>query len=185
MWAVALVLGAGLLTACGVQVSEGATTGAVAQSPSKGESPAQTGPVLVTGTVTRNGEPVPDTPVQLQLWPEQEDAKVGDAVDLKTLGPVTTDQDGRYTFTLRRKDVPAEYLVGDHVVNYDIGITDPFLWPVGTSSEYVPGGHVWTEVGGTAADGPKRMDFDLGTMKVTEPSAHGPSQHWDLRGPGG
>lgn len=181
--AVALaLLGAGLLTGCGAQVSEGAA--AEAASPSKGESPEQSGPVLVAGTVTRNGDPVSDTPVQLQVWPEQEDTEVGDTVALKTLGPVTTDEDGRYSFALRRKDVPAEYLAGDQVVNYDVGITDPLLSPISTSSEYHPDEQVWTEVDGKAADGPKRMDFDLGTMTATEPWPDGDRRHWDLHEPG-
>ncbi len=170
------VLGAGLLAGCGGQV-----TGAEPrQTPAAEESPAGSGPVLVTGTVTRDGRPVPETPVQVQVWPEQENAEVGDAVALKTLGPVTTDQDGRYTFVLRRQDVPTEYLVGDHIVNYDVGITDPFLIPISTSSEYHPRGRVWTEVDGRVADGPKSMDFDLGTMTATEPQRHGDRQQWQL-----
>jgi hypothetical protein len=137
---------------------------------------SQTGPALVTGTVSRDGEPLPDTPVAVQIWSE-EDVEVGESIDLHEVGPVRTDDHGRYTITLDREDLAAEYFVGDNIVNFDVGVMDPFLTPTSTSAEYAEDGS-WTDVGG--GTGPMTVDFDLGTMKATVTYADGSKDRWPL-----
>jgi hypothetical protein len=132
--------------------------------------------VLVTGTVSRDGEPLPDTPVLVQIWSEEE-VEVGESVDLHEVGPVRTDDHGRYTVALEREDLAAEYFVGDNVVNFDVGVMDPFLTPISTSAEYAEDGS-WTDArGGTV---PRTVDFDLGEMKATVTYADGSKDRWPL-----
>jgi hypothetical protein len=162
------------LTACSVGSSEGSPA-ATASGPAT--TPASTeGPVLVTGTVSRDGEPLPDTPVLVQIWSEEE-VEVGDSVDLHEVGPVRTDEHGRYTVALDREDLAAEYFVGDNIVNFDVGVVDPFISPTSTSAEYAEDGS-WTDVGG--GTGPMMVDFDLGTMKATVTYADGSKDRWTL-----
>jgi len=132
--------------------------------------------VLVTGTVARDGKPLEGTPVAVQVW-SNEGVEVGDSVELHHVGPVRTDDQGRYTVVLDRQDLSAEYFVGDDVVNFDVGVVDPFLSPVSTSAQYAADG-TWTDVGDST--GPRTMDFDLGTMKATETYADGSRRRWAL-----
>ncbi len=170
-----------LLAVAGLGVTA-CSAGSIEGSPAAADSgPATTpasaeGPVLVTGTVSRDGEPLPDTPVLVQIWSE-EDVEVGDSVDLHEVGPVRTDEHGRYTVVLDREDLSAEYIVGDDVVNFDVGVMDPFIGPISTSAEYVEDGS-WTDVGG--GTGPMTVDFDLGTMKATVTYADGSKDRWPL-----
>jgi hypothetical protein len=138
-------------------------------------------PVLVTGTVSRDGEPLADTPVLVQIWSD-EDIEVGDTVDMHEIGPVRTDAHGRYTIVLDRRDLTSEYLVGGDIVNFDVMVTDPWLGPISTSAEYAEDGRSWTDIGG--GDGPRTMDFDLGTMRATETNGDGSKSRWPLFQPG-
>jgi hypothetical protein len=130
----------------------------------------------VTGTVSRDGEPLPDTPVLVRIWPEEE-VDVGGSVDLHEVDPVRTDDQGHYTVVLDREDLSAEYLVGGDVVNFDVQVMDPFLTPTSTSAEYAEDGS-WTEVGG--GTGPMKVDFDLATMKATVTYSDGSKDRWQL-----
>jgi hypothetical protein len=134
------------------------------------------GPVLVTGTVSRDGGPLRDTPVAVQIW-SNEDVEVGESIDLHEIGPVLTDEHGRYTIVLARQDLAAEYLEGEDVVNFDVRVMDPFLTPTSTSAEHTADGS-WTDVGG--GTGPMTVDFDLGTMKATVTYADGSKDRWSL-----
>jgi hypothetical protein len=137
---------------------------------------SETAPVLVTGTVSRDGEPLPDTPVAVQIW-SNDDVEVGESIDQHEIGPVLTDAHGRYTIELARQDLAAEYLDGEDLVNFDVGVMDPFLTPTSTTAEYADDGS-WTDVrGGT---GPLTVDFDLATMKATVTYADGSKDRWPL-----
>lgn len=173
--------GAVLLALAGLALGACSTDSGDSTPAAPGTAPATTavsaeGPVLVTGTVSRDGEPLPDTPVAVQIW-SNEDVEVGESVDLHEVGPVRTDERGRYTVVLDREDLSAEYLVGDDIVNFDIGVTDPFIAPTSTTAEYAEEGS-WTDVGG--GTGPMTVDFDLGTMKATVTHADGSKDRWSL-----
>jgi hypothetical protein len=147
-----------------------------------GPSPAalateEPGPVLVTGTVSRDGEPLADTPVLVQIWSE-EDIEVGETVEMHEIGPVRTDEHGRYTVVLDRGRLAPRFLAGEDLVNFDVMVTDPWLGPISTSAEYSEDGRSWTDVGG--GNGPRTMDFDLGTMKATVTNGDGSKTRWPL-----
>lgn len=167
-----LLAAAGLgVAACSPASSDGAPDAAPAASPA-----AEVAPALVTGTVSRDGEPLPDTPVAVQIW-SNEDIEVGESVDMHEIGPVVTDEHGRYTISLDRADLAPEYLEGENLLNFDVGVTDPFIAPTSTSAEYTEDGR-WTDVGG--GTDPLTVDFDLGTMTATVTHADGTTDRWDL-----
>ena len=170
--AVLLALPGLALAAC--STGSGDTTPAPADA-APATTPAE-GPVLVAGTVSRDGEPLPDTPVAVQIW-SNEDVAIGESVDMHEIGPVLTDEHGRYAIVLAREDLAAEYLEGEDIVNFDVGVTDPFIAPTSTTAEYAGDGS-WTDVGG--GTGPMTVDFDLGTMKATVTHADGSKDRWPL-----
>ncbi len=136
-------------------------------------------PMLLSGTVTESGTPLAGVPLQVTLWPSNEDTEVGERVDTRELPPVTTDEKGRYVVTLALEDVPAKYLLDGRVLNFDVGVTDPFIAPIGASVRYPRGGRDWVGVFGDRRSAPTTLDFDLGSMKATE-TGDGETQTWDL-----
>ncbi len=75
-------------------------------------------PVVVTGTVTNGGAPVPGALVRLTAWPKVSvlaAAHAGVAVSLLQAGSAVTGADGAYALTLDPASVPPEYVddVGD------------------------------------------------------------------------
>jgi hypothetical protein len=137
------------------------------------------GPTLLSGTVTEAGTPLADVPLQVTLWPSNEDTEVGELVDTRDLPAVTTDEQGRYVVTLALEDVPAKYLLSGRVLNFNVAVTDPFMAAISASARYPRGGHDWVDVFGDKNSEPTTLDFDLGSMKATE-TADGESQTWDL-----
>jgi hypothetical protein len=136
----------------------------------------ESAPVLVTGTVSRDGKPLADMPVFVQIWSE-EDIEIGESVEMHDIGPVRTDEQGRYAIVLDMADLAPRFRAGRDFVNFDVGITEPFIVPVSTSAEWTEDGS-WTDMGGGA--GPRTMDFDLGTMKATEKHGDGSTSRWPL-----
>jgi hypothetical protein len=169
----ALLAAAGLaLTGCSATSTEAAPS-SVANAV---ERSAEPGPVLVTGTVSRDGKPLADMPVFVQIWSE-EDIEIGESVEMHEIGPVRTDQQGGYAIVLDMADLAPRFRAGRDFVNFDVGISEPFIVPVATSAEWTEDGS-WTDMGG--GPGPRTMDFDLGTMKATETHGDGSTSRWPL-----
>jgi hypothetical protein len=172
--------GAVVLAALGLALT-GCAAGSADASPSPAahatEQSAEPVPVLVTGRVSRDGKPLPDTPVLVQIWSE-EDIEVGESVEMHEIGPVRTDEQGRYTIVLDIGDLEPRFLTGDDLVNFDVMVTDPWHGPISTSAEYTADAPSWTDVGG--GNGPRTMDFDLGTMRATETNGDGSKSRWPL-----
>ena len=140
---------------------------------------AASGPMLLSGTVTDSGIPLAGVPLQVTLWPSNEDTEVGEQVDARDLPPVRTDEHGRYVVTLAPEDVPAKYLLPGRVLNFQVALTDPFIAPLSASARYARGGHDWVDVFGDRHAVPTTLDFDLGSMKATQTS-DGETQTWDI-----
>jgi hypothetical protein len=171
--------GASVLAAVGLALT-GCSAGSADAGPSTAshatEQPSEPGPVLVTGTVSRDGGPLADIPVLVQIWSE-EDIEIGESVEMHEIGPVRTDGHGRYTIVLDMADLAPRFRAGRDLVNFDVMVTDPWLAPVSTSAERTEDGS-WTDVGGGA--GPRTMDFDLATMQATETNGDGSKSRWPL-----
>jgi hypothetical protein len=140
------------------------------------ENPSECGPALVTGTVSRDGEPLAGIPVLVQIWSE-EDIEIGESVEMHEIGPVRTDEQGGYAIVLDMADLAPRFRAGRDFVNFDVGITEPFIGPISTSAEWTEDGS-WSDMGGGA--GPRTMDFDLGTMQATETNGDGSTSRWPL-----
>jgi hypothetical protein len=170
----AVVLAAVVLALTGC--STGSTDAAPSPASHATELPSEHGPVLVTGTVSRDGEPLVDTPVFVQIWSE-EDIEIGESVEMHEIGPVRTDAQGGYAIVLDMADLAPRFRSGRDFVNFDVGIKDPFIIPIATSAEWTEDGS-WSDMGG--GTGPRTMDFDLGTMRATETHGDGSTSRWPL-----
>lgn len=134
---------------------------------------------LLTGTVTDADGPVANTRVRVSLWPAEDDAAVGEEVDIFPVKPVRTDEQGRYAVVLPVADVPARYLLSRRIANFDVWLGDAGVAPLSTSARYSRAAGWWVDVFDDHGAGPKTIDFDLGSMEATERSADG-RETWPL-----
>lgn len=171
--AAAAVLATGGCTVT-VQVGE-PDTGAQASA----EDETRALPVLVAGTVTRDGEPVADVPVQVHMTPTG-NHKVGETIRVKGLRPVRTDAEGRYSVTLERDALPDRFFLSRNVLNFQMHVLEPFVLPVFLPAQYYPRSGTWGAVQRPDAGRPPRVDFDLGAMTVQARPGDGSSERYSL-----
>ncbi len=134
---------------------------------------------LVTGTVTDADGPMGNTLVRVSLWPEEDDTEVGETVDLLSVEPVRTDDQGRYAVVLPVADVPAEYLLDRRIANFDLWLEDAGVAPLSASARWSRAAGWWIDVFDDHGAAPKTIDFDLDSMTATERSADG-RETWPL-----
>jgi len=131
------------------------------------------------GTVTDADGPVADIRIRVSLWPEEDETEVGEEVDLFSVEPVRTDDQGRYVVVMPVADVPARYLLNRRIANFDVWLDDARVAPLSTSARYSQAAGWWVNVLDDHRERPKTLDFDLDSMTATEKSAGG-RETWPL-----
>jgi hypothetical protein len=132
-------------------------------------------PIGYTGIVTKNGVPVANATVMLEVWPNDEylGGLPEDAdVSLWQLGSVQTDVNGRYDVTALRGVIPPQYKEADGSINVSTEVTDGQI--------VVPAGATLTiPEGSTTATAASQAVVDLGTAAAFD-SANLPSTDGSL-----
>lgn len=146
-----------LLSGCsllqGAQAFPGSTSGRSA------------GDLFVYGQVTRDGAPVEGAEVSLLL--EDIGAEGEAAYDVS---PVTTGPEGGYAFDIDPDELPAQYLVDEDYVNFDLSVDDGSDRSAWSTSVWLVDDTGWRGPGGTIGDAVPAVSFDLGhgTVEVTD-----------------
>ena len=88
--------------------------------------PATSGPdsehLLVSGVVSRDGEPVAGSTVSVVLWPEDtSEIKVGEVVDTLEAAVTEADEEGTFTLLLDPDELSSKYFNGSFL-NFDLTV---------------------------------------------------------------
>jgi hypothetical protein len=103
---------------------------------------------VLSGIVTRDGEPVAGLRVQVTAWPTDEVLETlgdGDPVPTQELGHVTTDRHGWFVFELDPAEVSSDHLGADGLVDLDVvfGESPWFYGFTAMPNEAGEGGGTW------------------------------------------
>ena len=163
----------------GLAFLEARPSGGAKPQPSTDDRGGHAPGTLLTGSVTDARGPVAGMQVRVALWPAEDDAEVGEEVDLFSVTPARTDDEGRYAVVLPLEDVPSKYLMMRRVVNLDVWLGDAGVAPLSTSVRYSEAAGWWVDVFDERDAGPKTLDFDLDSMTATE-RTDGVPETWPL-----
>jgi hypothetical protein len=174
-----LRLGA-FLTACLIGLA-GCTGGSDDAPKPVATAGPDTGDLMVHGVVTRNDKPVRDAKVWFELWPEPDDTKDGEVVDLWTSRSVTTDGDGRYALRLDPDTLTSRYF-GGTFLNFDIHFYRDGKDAMWGSTVHLVRDKVWrSDEEALVGDPVLAMSIDLKASKITLTDSRGDSETSEIQ----
>jgi len=140
----------------------------------------ETGDLLVRGVVTRDDKPVAKAKVWLDLWPEDEDAEVGEIIDLWSSKAVTTDSDGRYGLRLDPQHLTSTYFNGDYL-NFDLHVFSSGKSATWSSTVTLIERQLWrSDEQSLPGDPVVAMSLDLGKPSITITNSNGDREKGEL-----
>lgn len=154
---------------------EGTTPAAISQPADPSTAGPRTGDLFATGTVRDENGPVRGASVSVVLWPESDDAVVGERVELWSTLPVSSDARGRWWVRLDAATIPDQYLPASRdYLNFELKLsagTVSTSW--NTTVHRVGAREVWRTDGGRPDDQVLDVAFDLGAGRITLTSSDG------------
>lgn len=139
----------------------------------------ETGDVLVRGVAVRDEKPVAGAQVWVALYPIDDDAAVGETVDVWTSESVSTDAEGAYAVAVDPDQLTSKYYDGDFL-NFTINVSeqgDLATW----NSTVWPVRGVWrSDERARVADPVLAIDFDLAAPSVVLTDSFGESEQSKL-----
>lgn len=136
----------------------------------------ETGDLFVHGTVRRGGTAVRDAEVAVSLFPEEEDAPVGEVVDTFDAEPAVTDAHGEWAVRLDPETIPSRYFPADHdFLNFDLMVRDEARFAMCSTTLWLVGERgVWRTEGSRTGDALMVIELDLEseTITITDSQGH-------------